>query len=1466
MMPPQDYEVCHQLVTKLSSRHYSNSNYLFLDPVDTAYFPTYNSIITRPMDLGTLQRLLEGGSTYNSREEFFSDLMLTFQNAIHFHSDIKENSWIVKLAKEMIKISNKEYKAALQKRKHSTMDPSSSAMEITSHTATTAASTSNKSKKRKRSVTTTEEIATAADPIAATAVVVLDGVTTTHKKKKKSSSSSTHLTPPIVASAATAEVPISNSTTTPPVSLKVAKTSSKSKKEKANTTSTTSTKDGVGEKDKKSSSSVSSIKPKIKLRLSLNKSKSEDTQQPSTDEVSPIITKKASDSKKKTSSKSKSGTSGSSIAGSVSSANPSRGKELPKTVVATQHKQKQASKSTSSTSQAPKQPAAGSRGKELPKSIASQQQQTAVRQTTSPAAGIAAYTKAPTASAITPLGADLPLGQTTMTEARKVQCWKFISALKRRQHRNVAWFVKPVNDPRIIEDYIAKIPHPMDLGTATAKLESGQYATVPEFVRDIRRIFGNCLRYNTTAGDTFRPVAVEMAREAESLLALFLHQYNSTSILYPPLLYCWQVCVGSLDVLLAMKNPEDDLPTAHFFLHPASFFFGGEFPPDYLLKVPMPMDLGTITSNLMEGVYQSVSKFVADCSLVCQNCYKYNSDKTDGAALVAHAQRLQSQMEQQLGALIRYDQTEGNRLGASVQPASIPKPPPQFLLGILQELRENIYTDRFTKLSERAAEPFEKPVDISLFPDYLDYVQRPMCLEMIQKNIEMNMYETPEDFEYDVQQIFKNCENYNLPKKNEHIIAVSKHLSKVFRKLYHSRTKNFEENALAGNLGVTTLTSTAISGALDVVATKIKMSAEEKRPSSPAYSITSQVSVAASQGGEKKLKVAKVSKRSISRVPSLNNITNESSPKVRISTSKLGAVKKGGKKSSQTGDTVASSAADLAPRPITLDEAISRIHSQYERRSVKDLDSWESACHRLYRELLRHPWLSGANPKFIYHAPITSIFPEIADAYCAKIEKPMDLSTIESKLLCGSLYTCPQDFVNDIALVFSNAITFNKLGRDEGVATSCAYYDASSHLLRFSRWLSLDILSNFLFDDSEIGAAPKDGSYSDWKLTTSYKYAAKAEMENIALKHHMEKSDIGDRYTWMEAEAEKLLKSLRHQSDLRYMTYFISPQYPADYAAFISKPMAWEVVQLNLQQRKYDTLGEVVEDLRLIFSNALKYNARAKGTDTVSGRAYDAAVYMKIKLEVAIHKLLVATSDRIEREKIEEAVGEREAEAAERSAAMRKREDQIRLQAEWEREQALLMKNNQSNITEKVEKKQQLVETARVIIKPKLTVKRPTLHFDFEVNEDDIDNTSKREQTQLEDMRLQKALFEKQKNERKISVKASKIVSASLFFKLADRANTREFEVTMPKQQQRLQKMSVRSDAVDDDKSHYYADANKSEYHEPADAISSVIPRTTNILPSRENPIKIALLVDNKKGKSRKAQLYSSRITFLDDN
>ncbi|KAI8318796.1 Bromodomain-containing protein, partial [Martensiomyces pterosporus] len=52
----------------------------FLEPVDTSVITDYLTVITTPMDLGTMQRKVESGS-YMSIEEFKQDLLLVCANA-----------------------------------------------------------------------------------------------------------------------------------------------------------------------------------------------------------------------------------------------------------------------------------------------------------------------------------------------------------------------------------------------------------------------------------------------------------------------------------------------------------------------------------------------------------------------------------------------------------------------------------------------------------------------------------------------------------------------------------------------------------------------------------------------------------------------------------------------------------------------------------------------------------------------------------------------------------------------------------------------------------------------------------------------------------------------------------------------------------------------------------------------------------------------------------------------------------------------------------------------------------------------------------------------------------------------------------------------------------------------------------------------------------------------------------------
>lgn len=89
--------------------------------------------------------------------------------------------------------------------------------------------------------------------------------------------------------------------------------------------------------------------------------------------------------------------------------------------------------------------------------------------------------------------------------------------------------------------------------------------------------------------------------------------------------------------------------------------------------------------------------------------------------------------------------------------------------------------------------PFEKPVSLEAYPDYMQYVQHPMDLQTIERKVNSDSYETPEDFEYDCTLVFKNCEAYNAARKGEHLVAMAKYGAKQFRRIFPLRMKSFED-------------------------------------------------------------------------------------------------------------------------------------------------------------------------------------------------------------------------------------------------------------------------------------------------------------------------------------------------------------------------------------------------------------------------------------------------------------------------------------------------------------------------------------------------------------------------------------------------------------------------------------------------------------------------------------------------
>jgi len=106
----------------------------------------------------------------------------------------------------------------------------------------------------------------------------------------------------------------------------------------------------------------------------------------------------------------------------------------------------------------------------------------------------------------------LPKNKKSSNELK--HCMTLMKELMGRKHATIAWpFYTPVDVKKLgLHDYFDIIREPMDLGTAKAKLERGEYSTADEFANNVRLTFLNTYQYNPPDHDV-----VKMAKQVEEI-------------------------------------------------------------------------------------------------------------------------------------------------------------------------------------------------------------------------------------------------------------------------------------------------------------------------------------------------------------------------------------------------------------------------------------------------------------------------------------------------------------------------------------------------------------------------------------------------------------------------------------------------------------------------------------------------------------------------------------------------------------------------------------------------------------------------------------------------------------------------------------------------------------------------------------------------------------------------------------
>ena len=119
------------------------------------------------------------------------------------------------------------------------------------------------------------------------------------------------------------------------------------------------------------------------------------------------------------------------------------------------------------------------------------------------------------------------------------------------------------------------------------------------------------------------------------------------------------------------------------------------------------------------------------------------------------------------------------------------------------------------------------------------------------------------------------------------------------------------------------------------------------------------------------------------------------------------------------------------------------------------------------------------------------------------------------------------------------------------------------------------------------------------------------------------------------------MKRTRNRTELTAMNWFcVPPVQPSDYAVYVRKPMDLGTISKRLDksgssraQGGFLTYGEFLGDMRLTFSNSIKYNA-AHLADEGSATVHRSAVSFLDKLEGLLPAWTVEAAEKCQREGI----------------------------------------------------------------------------------------------------------------------------------------------------------------------------------------------------------------------------------------
>ena len=197
------------------------------------------------------------------------------------------------------------------------------------------------------------------------------------------------------------------------------------------------------------------------------------------------------------------------------------------------------------------------------------------------------------------------------------QCYKILEDLSQK-FKFAYGALYPAIDQETLPDYPLRVPFPLSFSEIVSKLDAQSYQTPTEWATDVRRVMGNCLRYNYNAklNGSIRSGVKQMLWKFESDFSkIFPHETQALPEL--------KDVVKVIEELSKVTIENTNALLVFSFMDPIQAYYDGIFPEYYEEIVEAPMCVGTILSNTIECVYYSLQECKDDFSLIATNCEKY---------------------------------------------------------------------------------------------------------------------------------------------------------------------------------------------------------------------------------------------------------------------------------------------------------------------------------------------------------------------------------------------------------------------------------------------------------------------------------------------------------------------------------------------------------------------------------------------------------------------------------------------------------------------------------------------------------------------------------------------------------------------------------------------------------------------------------------------------------------------------